>query len=93
MRLTGDWFNVFNSQRAVTLDQTFSINSGVTGVPRSAESVLWIGVAGPGSFGVQVWRQVHLLNTNFRHLAKAIAGYGERRRTALSPFVLEGSIL
>jgi len=27
--LTGDWFNVFNSQRAVTLDQTFSINSGV----------------------------------------------------------------
>jgi outer membrane receptor protein involved in Fe transport len=33
LRLTGDWFNVFNSQRALTLDQTFSINSGVTGVP------------------------------------------------------------
>ena len=33
LRLTGDWFNVFNSQRAVTLDQTFTINSGVTGVP------------------------------------------------------------
>jgi outer membrane receptor protein involved in Fe transport len=33
LRLTGDWFNVFNSQRAVTLDQTYSINSGVTGVP------------------------------------------------------------
>jgi hypothetical protein len=33
IRLTGDWFNVFNSQRAVTLDQTYSINSGVTGVP------------------------------------------------------------
>jgi outer membrane receptor protein involved in Fe transport len=32
LRLTGDWFNVFNSQRGVTLDQTFSINSGVTGV-------------------------------------------------------------
>jgi carboxypeptidase family protein/TonB-dependent receptor-like protein len=32
LRLTGDWFNVFNSQRAVTLDQTFSLNSGVTGV-------------------------------------------------------------
>ncbi len=32
LRLTGDWFNVFNSQRAVTLDQTFSINSGVAGV-------------------------------------------------------------
>jgi hypothetical protein len=33
LRLTGDWFNVFNSQRAVTLDQTFEINSGVSGVP------------------------------------------------------------
>jgi len=33
LRLTGDWFNVFNSQRAVTLDQTFQINSGVSGVP------------------------------------------------------------
>jgi outer membrane receptor protein involved in Fe transport len=32
LRLSGDWFNVFNSQRALTLDQTFSINSGVSGV-------------------------------------------------------------
>jgi hypothetical protein len=32
LRLTGDWFNVFNSQRALTLDQTYSINSGVAGV-------------------------------------------------------------
>jgi outer membrane receptor protein involved in Fe transport len=32
LRLSGDWFNVFNSQRALTLDQTFSINSGVAGV-------------------------------------------------------------
>ena len=32
LRLSGDWFNVFNSQRAVTLDQTFTINSGVAGV-------------------------------------------------------------
>jgi outer membrane receptor protein involved in Fe transport len=32
LRLSGDWFNVFNSQRALSLDQTFSINSGVTGV-------------------------------------------------------------
>jgi outer membrane receptor protein involved in Fe transport len=32
LRITGDWFNVFNSQRGVTLDQTYSINSGVTGV-------------------------------------------------------------
>ncbi|MGZ8845958.1 MAG: TonB-dependent receptor [Pyrinomonadaceae bacterium] len=36
LRLSGDWFNVFNSQRAITLDQTFSINSGVTGVPAVA---------------------------------------------------------
>ena len=36
IRLSGDWFNVFNSQRAITLDQTFSINSGVTGVPAVA---------------------------------------------------------
>ena len=33
LRLSGDWFNAFNAQRAVTLDQTFTINSGVTGVP------------------------------------------------------------
>jgi outer membrane receptor protein involved in Fe transport len=33
LRFTVDWFNVFNSQRAVTLDQTFLINSGVSGVP------------------------------------------------------------
>jgi outer membrane receptor protein involved in Fe transport len=32
-RLSADWFNVTNAQRAVTLDQTFQINSGVTGVP------------------------------------------------------------
>jgi outer membrane receptor protein involved in Fe transport len=32
LRLTGDWFNVFNQQRALTLDQTYSINSGVAGV-------------------------------------------------------------
>ena len=29
LRFTADWFNVTNSQRAVTLDQTFLINSGV----------------------------------------------------------------
>ncbi|HEX3143579.1 MAG TPA: TonB-dependent receptor [Pyrinomonadaceae bacterium] len=32
LRLTGDWFNVFNQQRAITLDQTYSINSGASGV-------------------------------------------------------------
>jgi TonB dependent receptor/Carboxypeptidase regulatory-like domain len=30
------WFNVFNSQRATSLDQTFQINSGVAGVPNVA---------------------------------------------------------
>jgi len=33
LRLQADWFNVFNQQRAVTLDQTNLINSGITGVP------------------------------------------------------------
>jgi hypothetical protein len=32
LRLSGDWFNALNSQRAVTLDQTFTINSGVSSV-------------------------------------------------------------
>jgi hypothetical protein len=31
-RLSADWFNALNAQRALTLDQTFAINSGVTGV-------------------------------------------------------------
>ena len=32
LRLQLDWFNVFNSQRAIRLDETFSINSGIPGV-------------------------------------------------------------
>ena len=32
LRLSMDWFNVFNSQRAITMDQTYQINSGATGV-------------------------------------------------------------
>ena len=32
LRLSVDWFNVTNTQRAVRLDETFQINSGVTGV-------------------------------------------------------------
>ena len=32
LKLTADWFNVTNTQRAITLDQTFQINSGVAGV-------------------------------------------------------------
>ncbi len=33
LRLSADWFNVTNTQRAVTLDQTEEIGSGITGVP------------------------------------------------------------
>ena len=33
LRFTADWFNVTNSQRAVTIDPTLYINSGITGVP------------------------------------------------------------
>ncbi|CAN5618209.1 hypothetical protein BH10ACI3_BH10ACI3_03580 [soil metagenome] len=32
LRITADWFNVTNGQRAVTTDNTYSINSGVGGV-------------------------------------------------------------
>ncbi|HEX8494198.1 MAG TPA: TonB-dependent receptor [Pyrinomonadaceae bacterium] len=32
LRFQVDWFNVFNNQRAVRLDETFSINSGIPGV-------------------------------------------------------------
>jgi outer membrane receptor protein involved in Fe transport len=32
IRIQADWFNVFNSQRAIRLDETFSINSGIPGV-------------------------------------------------------------
>ncbi|HYG81899.1 MAG TPA: hypothetical protein VD861_15985, partial [Pyrinomonadaceae bacterium] len=33
LRFQVDWFNVFNQQRAVKLDETLQITSGVTGVP------------------------------------------------------------
>ena len=33
LRLSGDWFNVLNSQRAVTLDTNAQLSSGVAGVP------------------------------------------------------------
>ncbi len=32
LKITGDWFNVFDNQRAVTTDNTAFINSGVAGV-------------------------------------------------------------
>jgi outer membrane receptor protein involved in Fe transport len=32
LRISADWFNVFNFQRAIRLDETFSINSGIPGV-------------------------------------------------------------
>ena len=33
LRLTFDWFNVFNNQKAIREDETFQINSGAPGVP------------------------------------------------------------
>lgn len=33
LRFTADWFNVTNTQRAVILDQTFQVDSGVAGIP------------------------------------------------------------
>jgi len=33
LRFTADWFNVTNTQRAITLDQTFLITTGVAGAP------------------------------------------------------------
>jgi hypothetical protein len=40
LRLQLDWFNVFNSQRAIRLDETFSINSGIPGVANVAANRL-----------------------------------------------------
>jgi hypothetical protein len=31
LRLQADWFNVFNNQRAIRLDETLQINSGIPG--------------------------------------------------------------
>jgi len=36
LRLQLDWFNVFNTQRALKMDETFSINSGISGVANIA---------------------------------------------------------
>jgi outer membrane receptor protein involved in Fe transport len=33
LRFTADWFNVFNSQRTIRQDETFSVQSGITGIP------------------------------------------------------------
>jgi hypothetical protein len=33
LRFTADWFNVFNAQRAVIQDNTFTLGSGLAGVP------------------------------------------------------------
>jgi hypothetical protein len=35
LRFQADWFNVFNSQRAIRLDETFKINSGIPGLSGS----------------------------------------------------------
>jgi hypothetical protein len=31
LRFQADWFNVFNTQRAIRLDETLQINSGIPG--------------------------------------------------------------
>ncbi|HEY3027921.1 MAG TPA: TonB-dependent receptor [Pyrinomonadaceae bacterium] len=36
LRFQVDWFNVFNNQRAIRLDETFQINSGIPGVANTA---------------------------------------------------------
>ncbi|HEY0323243.1 MAG TPA: TonB-dependent receptor [Pyrinomonadaceae bacterium] len=33
LRFTVDWFNVFNNQKALVVDQTFSLGTGLAGVP------------------------------------------------------------
>jgi outer membrane receptor protein involved in Fe transport len=40
LRFQVDWFNVFNNQRAIRLDETFSINSGIPGVANIAANRL-----------------------------------------------------
>jgi outer membrane receptor protein involved in Fe transport len=40
LRLQVDWFNVFNTQRAIRLDETFRINSGIPGVANVAANQL-----------------------------------------------------
>jgi len=44
LRFTADWFNVTNTQRAVTLDNTFLLNSGVTGIPPVANPFYGSGI-------------------------------------------------
>jgi len=44
LRFTADWFNVTNTQRAVQLDQTFLINSGVTGIAPVANQFFGTGL-------------------------------------------------
>ena len=36
LRFQVDWFNVFNNQRAIRYDETFSINSGISGLANNA---------------------------------------------------------
>jgi hypothetical protein len=58
LRLTGDWFNVFNSQRAVTLDQTFTINSGASAKMRFLVAIAFfalVAVAFAATPSTPVW--------------------------------------
>ena len=45
LRLTADWFNVTNTQRAVILDQTFLVDSGVAGIPPVSNPFYGTGLA------------------------------------------------
>jgi hypothetical protein len=41
LRLSADWFNVTNAQRALTLDQTYQVNSGLPGVAGQVNNPFW----------------------------------------------------
>ena len=45
LRFTADWFNVTNTQRAVILDQTFQVDSGVAGIPPVSNPFYGAGLA------------------------------------------------
>jgi len=70
LRPHADWFNVFNSQRAITLDQTYSINSGVTGVCSGGQSLLGFGSPDSSSFGVQVLAPSSASNNRLRSIGR-----------------------
>ena len=85
LRLQLDWFNVFNNQRAIRLDETYQLNSGITGRCAVLEPVLrlWNDLPVPvvAAFGCQV----PVLNWRFLSVAfaagkwKALTGRSARK--------------